>query len=147
LSSSGRIQPLLHGLPGAESGRSRSTAFHLQAGGQDHWQVSRSSWNGNGATYVSSLIGSIWRIAAMQESNKLRCSLCDIKHPRSSSIPTVYLCPFNVQGPTCAGEDLTALRDRAILMMAFASGGRRRSEIASLRTEQLVKQAPITDED
>ncbi|MFI3905710.1 integrase, partial [Ochrobactrum sp. S1502_03] len=48
---------------------------------------------------------------------------------------------------TCSGEDLTALRDRAILMVAFASGGRRRSEIAGLRVEQLVKQAPFTDED
>jgi len=48
---------------------------------------------------------------------------------------------------TCSGEDLTALRDRAILMVAFASGGRRRSEIAGLRVEQLVKQAPVTDED
>ena len=47
---------------------------------------------------------------------------------------------------TCSGEDLTALRDRAILMVAFASGGRRRSEVASLRTEQLVKQVPVTDE-
>jgi len=48
---------------------------------------------------------------------------------------------------TCSSEDLTALRDRAILMVAFASGGRRRSEIAGLRVEQLVKQAPLTDED
>lgn len=48
---------------------------------------------------------------------------------------------------TCSGEDLTAIRDRAILMVAFASGGRRRSEITSLRTEQLVKQAPVTDQD
>ncbi|MEL4377661.1 site-specific integrase [Brucella cytisi] len=48
---------------------------------------------------------------------------------------------------TCSGGDLTALRDRAILMVAFASGGRRRSEIASLRIEQLVKQAPVTDGD
>ncbi len=48
---------------------------------------------------------------------------------------------------TCSGEDLTALRDQAILMVAFASGGRRRSEIASLRTEQLVKQEPVTVED
>ncbi len=47
---------------------------------------------------------------------------------------------------TCSGEDLTALRDRAILMVAFASGGRRRSEIACLRTQQLVKQPPVTDE-
>ncbi|WP_139975404.1 site-specific integrase [Ochrobactrum sp. CGA5] len=48
---------------------------------------------------------------------------------------------------TCSGEDLTALRDRAILMVAFASGGRRRSEVAGLRVEQLVKQVPVTDED
>ncbi|KAB2663241.1 site-specific integrase [Brucella tritici] len=47
---------------------------------------------------------------------------------------------------TCSGEELTAIRDRAILMVAFAAGGRRRSEVASLRTEQLVKQVPVTDE-
>lgn len=47
---------------------------------------------------------------------------------------------------TCSGDDLTSLRDQAILMVAFASGGRRRSEVASLRTEQLVKQVPVTDE-
>lgn len=48
---------------------------------------------------------------------------------------------------TCSGGDLTDIRDRAILMVAFASGGRRRSEIAGLRVEQLVKQSPVTDED
>lgn len=48
---------------------------------------------------------------------------------------------------TCADESLTALRDRAILMVAFASGGRRRSEISSLRTEHLIKQAPVIYED
>lgn len=47
---------------------------------------------------------------------------------------------------TCAGDDLTAIRDRAILMMALASGGRRRSEVAGLRTEQLARQPPVTDE-
>ncbi|CDZ67567.1 Cointegrate resolution protein S [Neorhizobium galegae bv. orientalis] len=44
---------------------------------------------------------------------------------------------------TCATE---SLRDRAILMVAFASGGRRRSEIAGLRREQLTVEAPIPDE-
>lgn len=34
---------------------------------------------------------------------------------------------------TCAGDNLRDSRDRAILMLGFASGGRRRSEIASLR--------------
>ena len=45
---------------------------------------------------------------------------------------------------TCASESLRDLRDRAILMVAFASGGRRRSEIAGLRVEQLSVEAPIT---
>lgn len=44
---------------------------------------------------------------------------------------------------TCASENLRDLRDRAILMVAFASGGRRRSEIASLRREQLTVELPI----
>ena len=44
---------------------------------------------------------------------------------------------------TCASDGLRDIRDRAILMVAFASGGRRRSEIASLRVEQLTVEAPI----
>jgi integrase len=39
------------------------------------------------------------------------------------------------------------LRDRAILMVAFASGGRRRSEVAGLRREQLSQEAPVSSED
>ncbi|WP_027488112.1 tyrosine-type recombinase/integrase [Allorhizobium undicola] len=44
---------------------------------------------------------------------------------------------------TCQSDSLRDLRDRAILMVAFASGGRRRSEIAGLRKEQLSREAPI----
>ncbi|MBY5701217.1 site-specific integrase [Rhizobium leguminosarum] len=44
---------------------------------------------------------------------------------------------------TCASESLRDLRDRAILMVAFASGGRRRSEIAGLRCDQLTVEPPI----
>lgn len=44
---------------------------------------------------------------------------------------------------TCSTDSLRDLRDRAILMVAFASGGRRRSEIAGLRIEQLSVEAPI----
>ena len=43
----------------------------------------------------------------------------------------------------CATDSLRDLRDRAILMVAFASGGRRRSEIAGLRREQLTIEPPI----
>lgn len=44
---------------------------------------------------------------------------------------------------TCATDSLRDLRDRAILMVAFASGGRRRSEIAGLRREQLSTEPAI----
>ncbi len=47
----------------------------------------------------------------------------------------------------CESGSLRDLRDRAILMVAFASGGRRRSEIAALRVEQLTSEAPIEQED
>ncbi len=44
---------------------------------------------------------------------------------------------------TCSTANLRDLRDRAILMVAFGSGGRRRSEIAGLRVEQLQPEEPI----
>jgi integrase len=44
---------------------------------------------------------------------------------------------------TCTTDNLRDVRDQAILMVAFASGGRRRSEIAGLRIEQLTDEAPI----
>jgi len=44
---------------------------------------------------------------------------------------------------TCKTDSLRDIRDRAILMVAFASGGRRRSEIAGLRREQLTVELPI----
>ncbi|WP_137134374.1 site-specific integrase [Rhizobium sp. FKY42] len=44
---------------------------------------------------------------------------------------------------TCQTNKLRDVRDRAILMVAFASGGRRRSEIAGLRKEQLARETPI----
>ena len=48
---------------------------------------------------------------------------------------------------TCATESLRDLRDKAILMVAFASDGRRRSEIAGLRVEQVTIEPPIEEED
>lgn len=44
---------------------------------------------------------------------------------------------------TCNSDSLRDVRDCAILMVAFASGGRRRSEIAGLRKEQLTVEAPV----
>ncbi|HEY0123877.1 MAG TPA: site-specific integrase [Rhizobium sp.] len=44
---------------------------------------------------------------------------------------------------TCAGDRLVDIRDCALLLTAFASGGRRRSEIAALRVEDLVDEEPV----
>jgi integrase len=44
---------------------------------------------------------------------------------------------------TCRSDRLADIRDRALLLIAFGSGGRRRSEIASLRVAQLSDEAPI----
>ncbi|GGA81211.1 integrase [Nitratireductor aestuarii] len=44
---------------------------------------------------------------------------------------------------TCSTDRLTDVRDRALLLTAFASGGRRRSEVASLRCDQLVQQESV----
>ncbi|YCI06222.1 tyrosine-type recombinase/integrase (plasmid) [Ensifer sp. D2-11] len=43
----------------------------------------------------------------------------------------------------CTGDRLVDLRDSALLLTAFASGGRRRSEIAGLRLEDLVEEEPV----
>ena len=43
----------------------------------------------------------------------------------------------------CAGERLVDLRDRALLLLAFASGGRRRSEVSGLRVEDCVDEDPV----
>lgn len=44
---------------------------------------------------------------------------------------------------TCASGSLVDLRDRAILLVGFASGGRRRSELADLRVERLHDEEPV----
>ncbi|MGF6157424.1 integrase [Ensifer sp. KUDG1] len=43
----------------------------------------------------------------------------------------------------CAGERTVDLRDRALLLTAFASGGRRRSELAGLRVDDLSDEDPV----
>jgi integrase len=45
----------------------------------------------------------------------------------------------------CASESLVNLRDQALLLVAFASGGRRRSEVAALRVEDLTEEEPVRD--
>lgn len=43
----------------------------------------------------------------------------------------------------CAGDRLVDVRDRALFLTAFASGGRRRSEMSALCVEQLIEEDPV----
>jgi len=43
----------------------------------------------------------------------------------------------------CSAGDLADSRDKALLLVAFASGGRRRSEVAGIRLEDLVDRSPV----
>ena len=47
---------------------------------------------------------------------------------------------------TCGDGGVLALRDRALLLVGFASGGRRRSELARLRVDQIQEEAPVPAE-
>ncbi len=42
-----------------------------------------------------------------------------------------------------SSDRLVDVRDRALLLLAFASGGRRRSEVAALRVEDLIDEDPV----
>lgn len=48
--------------------------------------------------------------------------------------------PLQAMIATCT-DGLRGVRDRALLLLAWSSGGRRRSEVAAIRTEDLVQQA------
>ncbi len=43
----------------------------------------------------------------------------------------------------CAGDRPVDVRDQALLLTAFASGGRRRSEVAALHVEDLADEEPV----
>ncbi|MER8824704.1 tyrosine-type recombinase/integrase [Mesorhizobium sp. M0991] len=58
------------------------------------------------------------------------------KKPVTADILTALL-------KACAGDRLVDMRDRALLITAFASGGRRRSEVSDLRVEQLIEEEPV----
>ncbi|MDG4890005.1 MULTISPECIES: site-specific integrase [unclassified Mesorhizobium] len=63
------------------------------------------------------------------------------RHRKSAKAVTVDVLSALLKA--CAGNRLVDVRDRALLMVAFASGGRRRSEVSSLRIDQLVEQDPV----
>ncbi|WP_176038673.1 site-specific integrase [Brucella tritici] len=133
-----------HGMPVGVEEELRSQGFLRVSGPHAPATVRRRLANWSTLTRWRGLEGAFsWPSV----KSAIRLAVRALNRPRSRK--SVHAITGDILGKllaTCSGEDLTALRDRAILMVAFASGGRRRSEVAGLRVEQLVKQAPVTDE-
>ncbi|WP_094544297.1 site-specific integrase [Brucella pseudogrignonensis] len=133
-----------HGMPADVEEELRQQGFLRVSGPHAPATVRRRLANWSTLTRWRGLEGSF---SSPSVKSAIRLAVRALNRPRSRK--SAHAITGDILGKllaTCAGENLTALRDRAILMVAFASGGRRRSEIAGLRVEQLVKQAPVTDE-
>jgi site-specific recombinase XerC len=75
---------------------------------------------------------------------RLACAPAPDRDSASKKAVTADILALLLQA--CAGERLVDLRDRALLLTTFASGGRRRSEIAGLQVADLVDEESIRDD-
>jgi integrase len=65
------------------------------------------------------------------------------RRPRRKSERAIVRTVLSDALARCYERTLAGRRDRALLLVAFASGGRRRSEIARLRVEDVIAEAPV----
>ncbi len=134
-----------HGMPTCVEDELRRQGFLRVSGSHAPATVRRRLANWSTLTRWRGLEGSF---SSPSIKSAIRLAVRAINRPRSrKSANAITSDILSKLLATCSSDDLPAIRDRAILMVAFASGGRRRSEVACLRIEQLVKQAPVTDED
>ncbi|MBY5474666.1 tyrosine-type recombinase/integrase [Rhizobium leguminosarum bv. viciae] len=134
-----------HGMPEAvtlelrQSGFLRSPGPHAPATVQRrlaNWST-LTKWRGLDGVFSSPSVKSAIRLAARAVPRQRR-------RKSAKAVTGDVLAKLLA---TCGGDSLRDLRDRAILMIAFASGGRRRSEVAGLRTEQFTVEPPVIAED
>jgi len=90
-------------------------------------------WRGLEGPFTSPTLRSAWRLAVRANPRP--------RQRKSARAVTKDVLTELLK--TCHGGKLVDLRDRALLLMAFASGGRRRSEMAGLRVEQLHEEVPV----
>ncbi|MGF9566830.1 site-specific integrase [Neorhizobium sp. BT27B] len=134
-----------HGMPTEVEQNLRSQGFLKAAGPHAPDTVRRrlatwstlTKWRGLSGAFTSTALKSAIRLA-------VRATPRPRKRKSAKAITGDVLAKMLA---TCSSNSLRDLRDRAILMVAFASGGRRRSEIAGLRKEQLTVEPPIAGED
>jgi integrase len=130
-----------HGMPSAVEQNLRSQGFLKVTGPHAPDTVRRrlatwstlTKWRGLSGAFPSPALKSAIRLA-------VRATPRPRKRKSAKAVTGDVLAKMLA---TCASGSLRDIRDRAILMVAFASGGRRRSEIAGLRREQLTVEPPI----
>lgn len=136
-----RITDPDHGMPADVADNLRTQGFLKSTGPHAPATVRRrlanwstlTKWRGLDGAFTSPALKSAIRLAVRATPRK--------RQRKSSKAVTGDVLAKLLA--TCSTDSLRDLRDRAILMVAFASGGRRRSEIACLRIEQLSVEAPI----
>lgn len=139
-----RKSDLDHGMPEAVSQNLRSQGFLRTAGPHAPDTVRRrlaswstlTKWRGLSGAFASPALKSAIRLA-------VRATPRPRKRKSAKAVTGDVLAKLLA---TCATGSLRDIRDQAILMVAFASGGRRRSEIARLRLEQITVEPPIETE-
>ncbi len=65
------------------------------------------------------------------------------RRPRRKSERAIVRTVLSEALARCYERTLAGRRDRALLLVAFASGGRRRSEIVRLKVEDVIEEAPV----
>jgi integrase len=140
-----RIADPDHGMPDPVSQSLRDQGFLRATGPHAPDTVRRrlaswstlTKWRGHTGAFASPALKSAIRLAvrATPQARKRKSTMAVTADVLSKLLAT------------CGSESLRDLRDRAILMLAFASGGRRRSEVATLRCQQLIAEPPVTAED
>ncbi|NWJ22656.1 tyrosine-type recombinase/integrase [Rhizobium sp. RM] len=134
-----------HGMPEAVTNNLREQGFLRAVGPHAPDTVRRrlaswstlTKWRGLDGTFASPALKSAIRLA-------VRATPRPRKRKSAKAVTSDVLEKLLA---TCASDNIRDLRDRALLMLAFASGGRRRSEIAGLRCQQLTEEQPIPVED
>jgi integrase len=134
-----------HGMPADVDRELRDGGFLRSAGPHAPDTVRRrlanwstlTKWRGAAGTFASPALKSAIRLAVRAVPRQRR-------RKSAKAVTGDVLAKLLA---TCGDHNLRDLRDRAILMVAFASGGRRRSEVAGLRKEQLTIEAPVKAED
>ena len=130
-----------HGMPSDVAALLRNAALLRSAGPHAPSTVKRRlaswgtlhRWKGQEGPFASPSLRSALRLA-------VRASIRPRQHKSKRAVTRDVLDRLLA---TCRSDRLADTRDLAILLLAFASGGRRRSEVARLRVEQLSDEPPV----